>query len=140
MHDWRFFSAGGFSQAGLERGADLAQLRELDQKLWVALACPVDGVEFDPATLALLDAELAPLAEGGPREQAVCYLGTIMRSRGALEMVRALTLLPGVTLPASTCDSKRKGRTQKNTKNQVTENRTMAAVMVILAPILPGSR
>lgn len=42
--------------------------------------------------------ELVPPAGGTPRERAVCYLGTIMRSRGALEMLRALALLPGVTL------------------------------------------
>lgn len=55
MHTWQFSRAGGFSQVMLDRGADFAALAGLDQKLWVALACPVDGVEFDPHTLALLD-------------------------------------------------------------------------------------
>ena len=57
MHTWQFSRAGGFSQVMLDRGADFAALAGLDQKLWVALACPVDGVEFDPHTLALLDGD-----------------------------------------------------------------------------------
>ncbi len=56
-HHWEFFSAGGFDQVRLDRGSDLTHLSELDQKLWVALSCPVKGLEFDPATLALLDAD-----------------------------------------------------------------------------------
>lgn len=57
VHSWRFFRAGGFDQVLLESGADLAALRHLDQKLWVALSCPVQGVEFDPRTLELLDSD-----------------------------------------------------------------------------------
>ncbi len=56
MHKWRFFRAGGVDQVQLSRGADLAHLGELDQKLWVALACPVSGLELDKRTLQLLDA------------------------------------------------------------------------------------
>ena len=56
-HTWRFFRAGGFDQVRLERGADLLALAELDQKLWVALACPIRGSEFDARTLALIDSD-----------------------------------------------------------------------------------
>ena len=56
-YSWRFFTAGGFDQVRLDRGADLAHLAELDQKLWVALSCPVRGVEFDPRTLELVDSD-----------------------------------------------------------------------------------
>src|SRR5512138_1257535 len=56
-HPWRFFRAGGFDQVRLETGADLAHLDELDQKLWVALACPTSGLEFDAKTLALIDTD-----------------------------------------------------------------------------------
>jgi hypothetical protein len=56
-HLWRFFRSGGFDQVRLDRGADLLALRTLDQKLWVALSCPVQGTEFDAATLKLLDAD-----------------------------------------------------------------------------------
>jgi hypothetical protein len=56
-HRWRFFRAGGFDQVRLDTGADLANLDQLDQKLWVALACPVRGLEFDSGTLELLDTD-----------------------------------------------------------------------------------
>src|SRR5215471_10780645 len=56
-HVWRFFRIGGFDQVRLDTGADIAALGELDQKLWVALACPTRGIEFDTATLDLLDAD-----------------------------------------------------------------------------------
>jgi len=47
--------AGGFDQVRIENGADILALDELDMKLWVALACPVAGVEFDTKTLEILD-------------------------------------------------------------------------------------
>jgi hypothetical protein len=56
-HPWRFFRAGGFDQVRLDTGADLLALDQLDQKLWVALACPTTGLAFDPQTLALIDSD-----------------------------------------------------------------------------------
>ncbi len=56
-HTWKFFRAGGFDQVKLESGADLANLDQLDQKLWVALACPARGLEFDDRTLDLIDTD-----------------------------------------------------------------------------------
>ena len=56
-HSWRFFRAGGFDQVRLDTGSDLMALDQLDQKLWVALACPTTGLEFDKATLALIDTD-----------------------------------------------------------------------------------
>jgi len=56
-HRWRFFRAGGFDQVKIESGADLMCLDQLDQKLWVALACPIAGLEFDPKTAALIDTD-----------------------------------------------------------------------------------
>jgi len=56
-HSWKFFRAGGFDQVRLDSGADLMQLEKLDQKLWVALACPTTGLEFDSRTLALIDTD-----------------------------------------------------------------------------------
>lgn len=55
QHIWKFARIGGFDQVEIETGEDLVHLRELDQKLWVALACPVKGLEFDERTLALID-------------------------------------------------------------------------------------
>jgi hypothetical protein len=54
---WKFFRAGGFDQVRLESGADLAAIDQLDQKLWAALACPTQGLEFDAKTLALIDTD-----------------------------------------------------------------------------------
>lgn len=56
-HTWKFFRAGGFDQVSLDSGADFARLGQLDQKLWVALACPTTGIEFDPKTAALIDTD-----------------------------------------------------------------------------------
>jgi len=57
MHIWKFFRTGGIDQVVLESGADLLNLDQLDQKLWVALSCPVKGLELDERTLALVDTD-----------------------------------------------------------------------------------
>lgn len=54
---WRFFRAGGFDQVRLDTAAELLAIGELDQKLWVALSCPVKGIEFDARTLSFIDAD-----------------------------------------------------------------------------------
>lgn len=54
---WRFFRAGGFDQVRLETAQELIRIGQLDQKLWVALACPVAGLEFDQDTLHLVDGD-----------------------------------------------------------------------------------
>jgi hypothetical protein len=56
-HTWKFFRTGGLDQVSLETGADLLALGQLDQKLWVALSCPVKGLEIDEKTLALIDSD-----------------------------------------------------------------------------------
>ena len=56
-HTWHFFRSGGLDQALLRTGADLANLKTLDQKLWTALSCPTTGIRFDAATLKLLDTD-----------------------------------------------------------------------------------
>ena len=56
-HHWKFFRAGGFDQVRIDSAADLLNLKNLDQKLWVALACPTAGIEFDARTLALIDVD-----------------------------------------------------------------------------------
>lgn len=56
-HRFRFRRAGGFDQVVLDRAEDLRALRDLDPKLWVALACPVAGLEFDEKTLSLIDTD-----------------------------------------------------------------------------------
>src|SRR2546427_742567 len=55
QHAWEFFRAGGVDQVVIRTGQDIAHIGELDQKLWVALACPTRGIEFDSDTLDLID-------------------------------------------------------------------------------------
>jgi hypothetical protein len=56
-HTWNFFRTGGLDQVALSASADLLALNQLDQKLWVALSCPVKGLELDEKTLALIDTD-----------------------------------------------------------------------------------
>ncbi|MFN7155745.1 MAG: hypothetical protein ACK4OE_18880 [Acidovorax sp.] len=56
-HPWQFFRAGGVDQVIIRTGQDIARLPELDKKLWVALACPTRGIEFDERTLDLIDTD-----------------------------------------------------------------------------------
>ena len=56
-HVWKFFRIGGLDQVAIETGADLLALKDLDQKLWVALSCPVKGLELDEKTLVLIDTD-----------------------------------------------------------------------------------
>lgn len=55
QHTWNFSTVGGVKRVNLESGNDLIHLGSLDQKLWTALSCPVDNLEIDSKTLALID-------------------------------------------------------------------------------------
>ena len=57
QHSWQFFRAGGVDQVLIRTGEDIAHIGELDQKLWVALACPTRGLEFDSRTLDFIDSD-----------------------------------------------------------------------------------
>jgi hypothetical protein len=56
-HQWTFYRAGEVDQVVLASGEDLAHLDELDQKLWLSLACPTRGLEFPTRTLDFLDTD-----------------------------------------------------------------------------------
>jgi len=77
-HVWKFFRAGGFDQVKLETGADLLRLNELDLKLWVALACPTTGLEFDPATAALIDTDRDGRIRASELIAAVSWAGSML--------------------------------------------------------------
>jgi hypothetical protein len=79
-HRWRFFRAGGFDQVKLETGADLMNLDQLDQKLWVALACPTTGLEFDPKTLALIDTDRDGRIRAPELIAAVKWAGSMLKN------------------------------------------------------------
>ena len=92
-HAWNFFRTGGLDQVSLATGADLLNLGNLDQKLWVALSCPVKGLELDEATLALIDADgdgrirvpelLAAIKWAAPRLKDV---GDLLKGEAALPL------------------------------------------------------
>lgn len=54
---WTFFQAGGVDQVMLRTAADLANIPELDLKLWMTLSMPTTGLEFDPLTAQLIDTD-----------------------------------------------------------------------------------
>jgi hypothetical protein len=79
-HTWKFFRAGGFDQVKLESGADLMALDQLDQKLWVALACPTTGVEFDGRTLTLIDTDKDGRIRAPELIEAVRWAGSCLKN------------------------------------------------------------
>lgn len=79
-HPWRFFRAGGVAQVQLDTGADLLALNQLDQKLWVALACPATGLAFDPQTLALIDTDHDGRIRAPDLIQAVQWVGRLLKN------------------------------------------------------------
>lgn len=54
---WQFQRMGDNDQVLLRTVAEIRRLPELDPKLWGALSCPADGLEYDKASAALLDAD-----------------------------------------------------------------------------------
>src|SRR5258705_13410993 len=77
---WRFFRAGGFDQVKLETGSDLMALDQLDFKLWVALACPTTGLEFDKTTLALIDTDKDGRVRAPELIAAVKWAGGLLKN------------------------------------------------------------
>ena len=83
-HTWNFFRAGGFDQVQIDTGADLLALKELDQKLWVALSCPTRGIEFDTRTLDLIDSDNDARVHANEVLGAIGWAGRIVeKSRSA---------------------------------------------------------
>jgi hypothetical protein len=79
-HTWNFFRAGGFDQVQIDTGADLLALRELDQKLWVALSCPTRGIEFDTRTLDLIDSDEDARVHANEVLGAIGWAGSLLRN------------------------------------------------------------
>ncbi len=103
-HTWRFFRAGGFDQVKLETGADLLNLDQLDQKLWVALACPASGLEFDRQTLALIDADKDGRVRAPELIAAFKWAGTLLKNPD--DLVKAGSSLPLSSINDSTPEGK----------------------------------
>lgn len=92
---WRFFLAGGFDQVRLDTAAELLNIGQLDQKLWVALSCPVKGIEFDARTLAFVDGDGDGQVRAPELIAAVAWAGERLRDPEVL-----VGKLPGVPLAA----------------------------------------
>ncbi len=56
-HNWAFCRVGGVDQVVFRDADDLVRIGQLDLKLWMALAVPTTGLEFDPVTARLLDTD-----------------------------------------------------------------------------------
>lgn len=78
-HSWRFFRSGGMDQVQLTTGADLMALDQLDQKLWLALACPTKGIEFDQRTLELIDQDKDSRVRASELIAAIKWAGSMLR-------------------------------------------------------------
>ena len=83
-HTWKFFRAGGFDQVQIDNGEDLLALKELDQKLWVALSCPTRGIEFDTRTLDLIDYDNDAHVHANEVLAAIGWAGGLLRNSDLL--------------------------------------------------------
>jgi len=83
-HQFRFNRLGGLDQVALESGEDLAHLHELDQKLWVALSCPVKGLELEGRTLELLDLDKDGRVRASEILASIRWCGERLKDLGAL--------------------------------------------------------
>ncbi len=84
LHRWNFFRAGGFDQVQIDSGADMLALKELDQKLWVALSCPTRGIEFDNKTLDLIDHDADAHVHANEVLSAIAWTGGLLRNSDLL--------------------------------------------------------
>ncbi len=103
-HAWKFFRAGGFDQVKLETGADLLNLDQLDQKLWVALACPTSGLEFDPRTFALIDTDHDGRVRAPELIAALKWAGALLKNPD--DLVRGPDPLPLSAITDATPEGK----------------------------------
>ena len=83
-HQWKFFRAGGFDQVQIDTGTDLLALKDLDQKLWVALSCPTRGIEFDTKTLDLIDHDDDARVHANEVLAAIAWAGKLLRNADLL--------------------------------------------------------
>ena len=93
---WHFMQAGGLVQLKIQTIADVLHLADLDQKLWVALACPVQGLEFSEETLALLDTDKNGRVRAPEILEAVAYIKTYFKKPEVI--MEAGDCLPAVRL------------------------------------------
>jgi hypothetical protein len=114
-HRWRFQRVGGLDQVKLETADDIRNLPSLDQKLWVALSCPVKGLELDARTLELLD------LDGDGRVRAPEIIAAIRWCEPRLRDLGAL-MAGGDALPlAAIHDATKEGRAALTAARRILE-------------------
>ena len=103
-HQWKFFTAGGFDQVKLDTGADLMNLNQLDQKLWVALACPTTGLEFCSKTAALIDTDKDGRIRAPELIAAVKWAGSMLKNPD--DLVKGGDTIPFSAINDATAEGK----------------------------------
>jgi hypothetical protein len=110
-HRWNFFRAGGIDQVKLTSGADLLNLAQLDQKLWMVLSCPTHGLEFDSRTLELIDTDQDGQIRAPELIAAIIWASSLLRDPDAL--IHQSTTLPLTAINASQPEGERIFRAAK---------------------------
>jgi hypothetical protein len=121
-HSWKFFRAGGFDQVTLADGADLKSLRSLDQKLWVALACPVNGIEFDADTLRMIDKDSDGRIRAPEILEAVEWMEKVLKDVG--ELTKRVDGLPLASLNETTTEGKAVAVTARRVASELADAST----------------
>ena len=55
VYPWKYSSVGGTVRVKILSGKDIANLYQLDRKMWTVLSCPTEGLEFDEKALKMID-------------------------------------------------------------------------------------
>ncbi|MEZ5507951.1 MAG: hypothetical protein R3F38_19100 [Gammaproteobacteria bacterium] len=103
-HAFSFFRAGGFNQVRFASGADLLNIDQLDQKLWVALACPTKGLVFDARTLELIDSDGDGRIRANELIAAVKWAGALLKN--ADDLLKAPAELPLAAINTDSAEGK----------------------------------
>ena len=56
-HSWNYENIGGSTRVKIITGADIANLDQLDPKMWTVLSCPSTGLEIDEKSLKYIDTD-----------------------------------------------------------------------------------
>lgn len=115
-HVWQFSRVGGVNRVNLTSGKDLLYLDQLDQKLWTALSCPVNGLEIDSQTLTLIDKDGDGRIRAPEVIAAVQWITSVVRNPDDL-------LLESSEMPLSAInDATEEGKVLLASAKQILEN------------------
>lgn len=56
-HSWNYENIGGSTRVKITTGADIANLDQLDPKMWTVLSCPSTGLEMEEKSLKYIDTD-----------------------------------------------------------------------------------